>query len=136
MNREKGIVRTSKGYEMDDMAAVGLTLRESELLIFRAKGYSLKTCAIHMNCSINNVKHILCSLFYKTNTSSTPELITRTIQKGYLRFLTLVFAVLLGIFGNCLGDNHNVIARIGRTRTTQQLRIKRNSNNKQTTEIC
>lgn len=136
MSKQHHIVHVGDSYQMDDMSAVGFTLRESEVLIFRAKGYSLKSCANRMNCSINNVKHILCNLFYKTNTSSTPELITRTIQNGYLRFLTLVFAILLGIFGNALGDNHNAIARIGRTRTTQHTRINRNTNNKRTTEIC
>lgn len=121
--------RTDSGYSFGSLVAEGLPPRQSQILLMRASGLSIKAIAQALQCSCANVQQGIKNLFFKLDAHSSPELITKAFANKTLRMLSLATAVFLGGFGAQLTD-HNTIARLSRTRTTQHLRINRSTNRK------
>lgn len=116
----KTIKRTDHGYECDGIHVSELTPRESQALLLRAHGYSYRECADMMNCSANAVQARISNLFYKLNATSTPELIMKAFRAGYLRFLSIAVAMLVGMLPAKLLDNQNQLARVQRVRARHE----------------
>lgn len=131
---QQKILRTDNGYKCDSLHATGLSTRQSQVLLLRALGKPIAECAQELNCSQSNIKQLITALFYKLRANSSQELVTRAFQSGHLQFLSVFVAIFLGIFASNLPD-HNLAARIGRGRTSAQLRIQRNPKNNQVLEI-
>lgn len=133
--------RTDTGYQIGQLHATGLTPRQSQVLLLRAQGKSVRECAQLLNCSNNNVKQILNELFYKLQVNNTPALIMRAFESLHLQFLSLLAACFIALFASIAPDTHNDTARIARNPRTQFNRnFQRNNrnNNKQFTlkELC
>lgn len=124
------ILRTETGYRLGDLEATGLTPRESQVLLLRAKGNSIAACAAALCCSQGNVRQITNTLFYKLRVNSAPALICKAFECKHLRALNLAAALLIGICANWFMDTGQ-IARAQRTRTSSHLRIQRTRNNKE-----
>lgn len=122
------ILRTSTGYQCESLHVSGLSARQSQVLLLRANGMQISECAELLNCSQSNIKQLTTALFYKLHANNAQELVTRAFQAGHLQFLSLLIAIFLGLFNSSLPD-HNMAARIGRGRTSYQLRIQRNQKN-------
>jgi DNA-binding CsgD family transcriptional regulator len=87
------ITRTENGYALNGLECVGLPRAQSHALLLRAQGRSFADAAEALGCSIQNVKNAIATLFYKLRADSSPELVTRAFESGFLRLLTLVAAV-------------------------------------------
>lgn len=96
MNNTPRILRTDTGYQLGKLHASGLTPRESQALLLRASGLSIAACAEVMNCGKSSVQDRIVNLFYKLHVNSTPQLITKAFQNGFLKFVTLAAAIHLG----------------------------------------
>lgn len=115
-------IKQGDAYHLNDMAASGFSPRECQVLLMRAQGASVKAIAAVFNCSCGNVNNLLKNLFYKTGANNSTELITKAMQSGKLKFLSL-FAALF-IAGQPVVD-HQYIARhtrAPRTQITRQVR--------------
>ncbi len=120
--------RTAKGYSFGSFAVEGLPPRQSQILLMRASGASVKSIAQTLQCSAANVQQGINNLFYKLNAHSSHELITKAFLRNYLKtFAVMLF--LTSMFGTNPPDQ-NTPLRTGRIRTTQQMRAHRGSNNK------
>jgi DNA-binding CsgD family transcriptional regulator len=86
------ITRTENGYALNGLECVGLPRAQSHALLLRAQGRSFADAAEALGCSIQNVKNAIATLFYKLRADSSPELVTRAFESGFLRVLTLVAA--------------------------------------------
>ncbi len=93
---ENKILRTETGYQLGKLHVSGLTPRESQALLLRATGLSLSDCAQAMGCGKASVQDRIVNLFFKLRVNSTPELITKAFENGFLRFLVLLAAIHLG----------------------------------------
>ena len=93
---ENKILRTENGYQLGKLHVSGLTPRESQALLLRATGLSLSDCAQAMGCGKASVQDRIVNLFFKLRVNSTPELITKAFENGFLRFLVLLAAIHLG----------------------------------------
>lgn len=120
--------RTETGYCLGNLLAEGLPPRQSQILLMRASGASIKSIAQTLQCSAANVQQGINNLFYKLNAHSSHELITKAFLRNYLKtFAVMLF--LTSIFGTNPPDQ-NTPLRTGRIRTTQQMRTQRGGNNK------
>lgn len=106
------ILRTNTGYKLGALHAEGLPPRESQALLLRASGLSIADCASAMNCCKSSVQDRVSNMFYKLHVDSTPALITKAFQSGFLKFLTLAAAIHLGA---AMPDHH----KFSRTRLTR-----------------
>ncbi len=122
--------RTETGYQCEHLHVSGLAPRLSQVLLLRALGKSIGEIAQLLGCSTANIKQAINTLFFKLNADSSPELITRAFQNGYLRFLSIFAALFVGLFATAFIDNH-MAARISRAPRHQTARVQqRNGNNK------
>lgn len=121
--------RTETGYQCEHLHVSGLAPRLSQVLLLRALGKSIREIAQLLGCSTANIKQAISTLFFKLDADSTPELITRAFQNGYLRFLSIFAALFIGLFATAVIDNHNMAARVSRAPRTQLARAQRNGNN-------
>jgi DNA-binding CsgD family transcriptional regulator len=128
------ILRTDNGYKCESLHASGLSARQSQVLLLRALGKPISECAQLLNCSQSNIKQLNTALFYKLRANSSQELITRAFQSGHLQFLSIFTAIFLALFAGNLPD-HQSVARVGRVRTSAQLRVQRNTKNNQLMEL-
>lgn len=133
--------RTDTGYQIGHLHASGLTPRQSQVLLLRAQGKSVRECAQLLNCSNNNVKQILNELFFKLEVNSTPALIMRAFESLHLQFLSLFAALFIALFVSTMGDPDDFAPRIARAPRAQFnrnfQRTNRNGNNKFTfKELC
>jgi len=86
MNMNLKIVKTETGYMCGNLQCRGLTPRESQALLLRAKGLSIADCASTMKCGTRNVQDRIINLFYKLRVDSTRALITASFERGILSF--------------------------------------------------
>jgi DNA-binding CsgD family transcriptional regulator len=125
--------RTDTGYQIGHLHATGLTPRQSQVLLLRAQGKSVRECAQLLNCSMNNVKQILTELFFKLEVNNTPALIMRAFESLHLQFLSIFAAVFIALFASISPDTANNAARVSRAPRTQfsrsVARPQRNSSN-------
>lgn len=130
--------RTETGYQHGTLHVSGLAPRLSQVLLLRASGKSQKECAQLLGCSEANVKQALSTLFFKLKADSSPELITRAFQNGYLRFLSIFTALFISLSSPVQVDNHNLNARFTRAPRHQTARAQRNGRNNEflIEEIC
>lgn len=117
--------RTDSGYQLGSLIVEKLPPRQAQTLLFCAAGFSDRKSAEAMQCSISTVKQAKQALFYKLNANCGTEVITKAFANAYLRFAGLLIALFLGISAPVIND-HNAIARIGRTRPSNQLRARSN----------
>lgn len=110
MNSITDIKRIEGGYQLGNLAAIGLAPRESQALLLRANGFSSEACAQAMNCKTGNVQARIRNLFYKMHATTTPELITKCFGSGILRFLSFLIALHIGIADP--GDHQFTRARV------------------------
>lgn len=115
--------RTSTGYQLGNLHADKLPIRQALTLIFTALGFSETQTAQQMHCSVSNVKQAKKVLFYKLNANSSAEAVTKAFENAYLRFASILVAIFISLFAPVISD-HNTIARLQRTRTSQQLRAR------------
>lgn len=87
------ITRTDAGYQLGNLMATGLPRAQSHALLLRARGISYRTAADMLSCSAQNIKSAIGTLFYKTHTNSTPELITAAFESGLLRIVCLLLTL-------------------------------------------
>lgn len=111
--------RTETGYQLGNLIAENLPLRQSQLLILTIQGWSEKECASLMNCSLSNVQKLKQTLFYKLNANKSAELAIKAITSAYLRVVPCFLAVVLGFCTSLLGD-HNLFSRTGTSRLVKQ----------------
>lgn len=124
--------RTETGYQLGNLIAEKLPARQAQTLLFCANGFSEKAAAAVMNCSAANVRGLKQALFFKLDAHSGTEAITKAFANAYLRFACLLMTAYISLSAPMVND-HNTIARIGRTRTNNHLRARtaarsRNSN--------
>lgn len=122
--------RTDTGYCLGNLVAEGLPPRQSQVLLMRALGHSVKEIAETMNCSAANVQQAITNLFFKLGANSSHELVTRAFISDHLRKLS---CAALFLFAFALNPaEHSTMARNSRTqqRPTQSARVQRGSNNK------
>lgn len=117
---ENRILRTETGYQLGSLHVTGLAPRESQALLLRATGLSIAACATAMNCGKSSVQDRIVNLFFKLKVDSTPELITKSFQSGFLKFLTLAAAIHLGI---AMPDSQFSRVRITRLHARNELRV-------------
>lgn len=115
------ILRTETGYQLGNLHASGLAPRESQALLLRATGLSVAACAEVMGCGKNSVQDRMSNMFYKLKVDSTPALITKAFQSGFLRFLMLAAAVNLSV---AMPDNHEFArTRVSRTNARREQKL-------------
>jgi|GEM_PF-6186623 len=85
------------GYRIGNLVADKLPKRQCEILLYTAKGFNDKASAEEMNCAPSTAKHLRKQVHFKLNTHNGPELITKAFELGYLRFMSIALAILLGI---------------------------------------
>jgi len=126
--------RTDTGYQIGHLHASGLTPRQSQVLLLRAQGKSVRECAQLLNCSNNNVKQILNELFFKLEVDNSPALITRAFESMHLQFLSFFAAVFIALFASLAADSSTQFARVARNPRPQFNRTfarnQRNTNSK------
>lgn len=120
------ILRTDTGYQLGKLHASGLSPRECQTLLLRATGASISECALELNIGKSSVQDRVTNMFFKLRADSTPELITKAFQNGFLKFLTLLAVIHLGA---ATPDNHS-FTRVRHTRT-HFARIQVRNNNKE-----
>lgn len=125
MNAQQLPTRTENGYQLGNLIAEKLPARQAQTLLFCASGFSEKAAAAVMNCSPANVRGLKQALFYKLDAHNGTEAITKAFANAYLRFASLLMALLISISAPAVNDQ-NIIARIGRTRTNSHLRARNN----------
>ena len=116
------MIKTQEGYQLGNMLASGFSPRECQVLLMRAQGLSVKAIANAYNCSLNNIKSALSNMFLKTGAHNSTELITKAMQSGKLRFLSLLIALFFGLIPP---TDHQYFARNTRPARTHQLRQMR-----------
>lgn len=115
---------TEESFVYENIEVSGLTPRRREALALRACGLSYKRCAQIMGCSADNVKNRIDDLYFEFRASSTPQLMTKAIQKGVLRILTLLLAMHLGLASPI--NNHALrTARIYRQIPSRAMRYEK-----------
>lgn len=115
------ILRTDTGYQLGNLHASGLAPRECQALLLRASGASVTQCAQVMNCGKSSVQGRIANMFFKLHVDSTPELITKAFQSGFLKFLTLAAVIHLGAV---LPDNHSLTrVRVTRSHVRQEMKV-------------
>jgi DNA-binding CsgD family transcriptional regulator len=77
--------------------ASGFTPRESEAILWTTQGLTVAERAKKMNCSKASVQDRINTLFYKLDVNSTPALITKAFQSGFLKFLALAAFLNIGV---------------------------------------
>ena len=118
---ENKILRTETGYQLGKLHVSGLAPRESQALLLRATGLSINACAQAMNCGKANVQDRIVNLFFKLRVNSTPELITKAFENGFLRFLVLLAAIHLGACEQ--NDKKFSRVRVSRAPIRQELKV-------------
>ncbi len=108
-------------YKFGNLVADKLPRLQAQTLLFCASGFSEKKSAAVLNCSPSTVRDAKKTLFYKLSANSSTELITKAFANAYLRFASVLMAMLVSFAGPVIND-HNAIARAGRTRPSNQLR--------------
>ena len=110
-------------YVHNNIEVSGLSPRRCEALALRASGLTYKRCAQIMGCSADNVKNRIDDLYFLLHANSTPQLITKSIQKGYLKILTLAIAFFLGLAQPVDHNNYARVARNTRNNSQREQRI-------------
>lgn len=116
------ILHSDNGYELNNIVVSGLSHSRSLALLLRANGFTYKSCAQIMGCSADNVKNRIEDLYYELRVNSTPQLITKSIQSGYMRLLTVAFAMLLSLAHPTDKNTHQRISRLHRINTYRVMR--------------
>lgn len=131
--------RTATGYQCGDLHTTGLPPRQSQVLLLRASGKSVRECAQLLSCSADNIKQATQALFLKLHANSTPELITNAMRTGYLQLRSFFFVSFM-CFLSVLQADDGIHARVSRTTRTKTARAQRAGKNKNVLidieEIC
>lgn len=120
-------------YKFGNLIADKLPRLQAQMLLFCASGFSEKKAAAALCCSVSTVRDAKKTLFYKLGAHSGTELVTKAFANAYLRFASVLMAMLISI-GAPVTD-HDAIARIGRTRPTNNFRVRGNAKTKSGTGI-
>ena len=111
------------GYKYNNLIAEKLPRLQAQTLLFCACGFSEKKSAAVLNCSVSTVRHAKQALFFKLSANTGTELITKAFANAYLRFASFLIAIFICVGAPAIND-HNAIARAGRTRPSNQLRTR------------
>jgi DNA-binding CsgD family transcriptional regulator len=128
MKNPSEIKRTQTGYQLGNLLAENLPPRQSQALLLCANGLTPSRSAELMGCSAKNVSQLKNALFCKLKANASAELIMRAFQCGYLRFLSIMAAVLIGIGAPTVIDHNHFAARLARSQRTQTARAQRKIN--------
>lgn len=115
----------ANSYKYGNLIAAKLPRLQAHILLFCASGFSEKKSAAALACSVSNVRQAKQALFYKLHANSGTELITKAFASAYLRFASFLIAMFIAIAAPAIND-HNAIARAGRTRPATQYRARTN----------
>lgn len=109
-----------------EIAALNLPRRQGQVAIYTAQGKSEKEMAYLMDCSIANIRKIKRVLMDKVQAKNSRDFITRAFMSSYLRFLSVLTALLISS-GTLSGVDQSTFLRIARCRTNQTQRVQRNN---------
>jgi len=128
-------IADKNSYKFGNLVADKLPRLQAQTLLFCASGFSEKKSAAALNCSVSTVRDAKKTLFYKLSANSATELVTKAFASAYLRFASLLMAIIVSFAAPIVND-HNTIARLGgRHRPTNNMRARGNAKNKTGTGI-
>ncbi len=128
MTSQMDFKRTETGYQLGNLVAEKLPPRQSQALLLCANGLTPTRSAELMGCSAKNVSQLKNALFCKLHANANADLIVRAFQCGYLRFLSIIAAVLIGLAAPTAPDHNHFAARFMRSPKTQTARAQRKIN--------
>lgn len=73
--------------------------RQGEAIALAAQGNTQKMIARIMNCSVDNVRNLLGSVYYKWHAANVASAVAEGFKRGHLKYLPALFLCLVTALG-------------------------------------
>lgn len=82
-----------------ELVCHGMPLRQGQAIALAAQGYPQKVIARIMGCSVDNVRNLLSSVYFKWHAPNVASAVAEGFKRGHLKYLPVLIICLTSVFG-------------------------------------
>lgn len=123
------IQRTSEGYRLGNLEAVGLPPRQSQTLLALASGLTQKAAAEALGCKPPSVRNACNTLLFKLQANNSVHMVTSAFTRGNLRIVQCIAVMFIALHTSVAPYTTGTDQEPLRPRSRPAVRIRRREEN-------